>query len=132
MASLPARRRTCGGWNRKLAGCSVCRWPPHPIRLSRPMHEWYSTLALFLLLNLVAGLARVWRGPTPADRMLAAQLFGTTGVAILLLQAEASSVPALRDVALALALLATLATVVFVRRVWPLQSTTGERRHGDQ
>ena len=96
------------------------------------MHEWYSTLALFLLLNLVAGLARVWRGPTPADRMLAAQLFGTTGVAILLLQAEASSVPALRDVALALALLATLATVVFVRRVWSLQSPAGERRHADQ
>jgi multicomponent Na+:H+ antiporter subunit F len=96
------------------------------------MYEWYGTLTLFLLLNLVAGLARVWRGPTPADRMLAAQLFGTTGVATLLLLAERSSVPALRDVALALALLATLATVVFVRRVWSPPSGTGERRHADQ
>jgi multicomponent Na+:H+ antiporter subunit F len=96
------------------------------------MDEWYTALTLFLLLNLVAGLARVWRGPTPADRMLAAQLFGTTGAAILLLLAEGSSVPALRDVALALALLATLATVVFVRRVWSPQSTMGERRHADQ
>src|ERR687891_907285 len=132
MGNLPLLWRACKNWNRKSAPCSVCSSCPHSIRLSRPMHEWHTTLALFLLLNLVAGLARVWRGPTPADRMLAAQLFGTTGVAILLLLAEGSSVPALRDVALALALLATLATVVFVRRVWSLQSTTGERRHGDQ
>jgi len=94
------------------------------------MNDWYATLALFLLMNLVVGLARVWRGPTPADRMLAAQLFGTTGVAVLLLLAEASSVPALRDVALVLALLATMATVVFVRRVWTPQ-TGGTTEGGD-
>jgi multicomponent Na+:H+ antiporter subunit F len=93
------------------------------------MHDWNATLALFLLLNLVVGLARVWRGPTPADRMIASQLFGTTGVAILLLLAEASSIPALRDVALVVALLAAMATVVFVRRVWALST---ERRHVDQ
>jgi multicomponent Na+:H+ antiporter subunit F len=95
------------------------------------MHDWNATLALFLLLNLVVGLARVWRGPTPADRMIASQLFGTTGVAILLLLAEASSVPALRDVALVIALLAAMATVVFVRRVWAPEAST-ERRHADQ
>ncbi len=33
----------------------------------------YSGMALFRLLTLVAGLWRVLRGPTPADRMLAAQ-----------------------------------------------------------
>jgi len=44
----------------------------------------YFALALFLLLNLVAGMWRVLRGPTAADRMLAAQLFGTTSVAVLL------------------------------------------------
>ena len=38
-------------------------------------------LALFLMLNLGAGMWRVLRGPTAADRMLAAQLFGTTAVA---------------------------------------------------
>lgn len=94
------------------------------------MNDWYATLALFLLMNLVVGLARVWRGPTPADRMLAAQLFGTTGVAVLLLLAEASSVPALRDVALVLALLAAMATVVFVRRVWTPQNS-GTTEGGD-
>ncbi|MEW6037136.1 MAG: monovalent cation/H+ antiporter complex subunit F [Pseudomonadota bacterium] len=80
------------------------------------MNELKAVLALFLLLNIAAGLVRVLRGPTNADRMLAAQLFGTTGVATLLLLAEAQDLPALRDVALAFALLAVLATVAFVTR----------------
>ena len=76
-------------------------------------------LAAFLLLTLAAGLVRVVRGPTRADSMLAAQLFGTTGVAILLLLAEAFAAAALRDAALVLALLAVLATVAFVREDRP-------------
>ena len=75
-------------------------------------------LALFLALNLGAGMWRVLRGPTAADRMLAAQLFGTTAVAILLLLAEASGDAALRDVALVFALLAAVTAVAFVRRAW--------------
>ena len=73
-------------------------------------------LAVFLLATLAAGLVRVARGPTNADRMLAAQLFGTTGVGVLLLLAEAGGEAALRDAALVLALLAALAAVAFVRR----------------
>jgi multicomponent Na+:H+ antiporter subunit F len=80
------------------------------------MSELVLALALFLLLNTAAGLARVWRGPTAPDRMLAAQLFGTTGTAVLLLLAEGLARPAFRDVALVAALLASIATVVFVRR----------------
>jgi multicomponent Na+:H+ antiporter subunit F len=97
------------------------------------MTEWMSVVAVFLLMNLVVGLGRVWRGPTPADRMLAAQLFGTTGVAILSVLAEATSQPALRDVALALALLTAMATVVFVRRVWmsPTESAGQSHHHAD-
>jgi len=76
-------------------------------------------LAVFLLLNVAAGLVRIMRGPTPADRMLSAQLFGTTGVGVLLLLAEAMRTPALRDVALVLALLAVLAVAAFVKRGWP-------------
>ncbi|MGD8853970.1 MAG: monovalent cation/H+ antiporter complex subunit F [Gammaproteobacteria bacterium] len=75
-------------------------------------------LALFLMLNLGAGMWRVLRGPTAADRMLAAQLFGTTAVAILLLLAETSGGAALRDVALVFALLAAVTAVAFVRRAW--------------
>lgn len=72
-------------------------------------------LALFLLLNLCAGLLRVYRGPGAGDRMVAALLFGTTTVAILLLLAEAMALPALRDVALLFVLLAASISVAFVR-----------------
>lgn len=74
--------------------------------------------AAVLMITVIAGLIRVERGPNPADRMLAAQLFGTTGVAMLLLLAEATDVPALRDVALVFALLAAMAAVAFVKRAW--------------
>jgi len=73
-------------------------------------------LALFLLLTLSAGMVRVLRGPTSADRMMAAQLFGTTGVAILLLLAQGLGEPALRDVALVLALLSGVAVAAYIRR----------------
>jgi multicomponent Na+:H+ antiporter subunit F len=75
-------------------------------------------VALLLLVTLVLGLIRIWRGPTVADRMLAAQLFGTTGVGLLLVLAELQRMPALRDVALVLALLAVMAVLAFVARVW--------------
>lgn len=83
------------------------------------MQILYLALALFLLLNLVGGMWRVLRGPTAADRMLAAQLFGTTAVAVLLVLAQASGSAALRDVALVFALLAAVTAVTFVRRAWP-------------
>ena len=82
------------------------------------MQTLYFGLALFLLLNLFAGMWRVLRGPTAADRMLAAQLFGTKLVAVLLLLAQATDKSALRDVALMFALLAAVTAVAFVRRAW--------------
>lgn len=82
------------------------------------MSEWYLGLEMFLVLNLIVGLFRILRGPTPADSMLAVQLFGTTAVAILLVFAQAIDRPALRDVALVFALLAAVSTVAFIRRVW--------------
>lgn len=75
-------------------------------------------MALVLLLTIVAGLWRVIQGPTAADRMLAAQLFGTTAVAILLLLGQASGETALWDAALVFALLGAVAAVTFVRRSW--------------
>ena len=74
-------------------------------------------MTLFLLGNLLAGLWRLLVGPTPADRLLTSQLFATTAVAILLLQADSQSLPALRDVALVFALLGAVTAVAFVRRV---------------
>ncbi|MCZ7641084.1 MAG: monovalent cation/H+ antiporter complex subunit F [Verrucomicrobia bacterium] len=72
--------------------------------------------AVLLLLTLVAGMVRVVRGPTAADRMLAAQLFGTTGVAVLLLLVLAGGGSVLLDVALVFALLAAVVGVAFARR----------------
>jgi multicomponent Na+:H+ antiporter subunit F len=83
--------------------------------------------AAFLVLNMAAGLIRVARGPTAADRMLAAQLFGTTGVAVLLILAEATAEPALRDVALVFALLAAVVAAAFVRRGWAGGAAGGDR-----
>ena len=77
------------------------------------MSLFYWSVALFLLVNVVAGLVRVARGPTPADRMLAALLFGTTGVAILLVLAEAQASSAFRDAGLILALVAPVTAVAF-------------------
>ena len=71
---------------------------------------------IVLLASLVAGLVRVMLGPTSSDRMLAAQLMGTTGVGVLILLAEVLSRPALLDVALLFALLAAVTAVAFVQR----------------
>jgi len=75
-------------------------------------------VALFLLVNLVVALVAAARGPTPADRMLTALLFGSTGVGVLALLAHAMAIPALVDVALTLALLAAIAGIAFARRAW--------------
>lgn len=72
-------------------------------------------LASVLLLTIFAGLWRVLRGPTPGDRLLAVQLFGTTGTAVLLLLAEHQNQPALRDAALILALLAAVVSAALVQ-----------------
>jgi multicomponent Na+:H+ antiporter subunit F len=78
----------------------------------------YFIPAILLMLTILAGLIRVFRGPTSADRMLAAQLFGTTGVAILLLLSKAWDSPPLQDVAGVFALLAAVIGISFVRRGW--------------
>jgi multicomponent Na+:H+ antiporter subunit F len=75
-------------------------------------------MSLVVLMSVLAGTVRVIRGPTAADRMLAALLFGTSGVAVLLLLARAMKVPALNDVALVFVVLAAVTTVAFVRLVW--------------
>jgi len=69
-----------------------------------------------LLLTLGAGLLRALRGPSLADRMLAVQLLGTGGVALLLLLSALLQTPALLEVALVLALLAAVAAAALTRR----------------
>ncbi len=82
------------------------------------MTSLYLGLALILLLSIILGLLRIMWGPTAADRMMVAQLFGTCGVAILLLLSRALEQLIIEDVALGFAVLAALSTVAFVRRAW--------------
>lgn len=73
--------------------------------------------SIFLLLvALGLGLVRVLIGPSVQDRMLAVQLLGTGGVAILLLIATLLQTTALIDVALLLALLAIVAVAALTRK----------------
>jgi multicomponent Na+:H+ antiporter subunit F len=78
------------------------------------MTGFYFAAALVILLSLGGGLARILRGPGSSDRLMAAQLAGSGGVAVLLLLAAAMGQPAIIDVALMLAILAVFATVGFV------------------
>ncbi len=82
------------------------------------MNLFVFSLALFLLGNLLAALFVAARGPTLADAMLTALLFGSTGIAILTLLARSTAMPALVDVALVLALLAAVSGLAFARRAW--------------
>lgn len=78
------------------------------------MTGFYLGAAAFILLTMGVGLARVFRGPRSSDRLMAAQLIGSGGAAILLLLSAALEAPSVIDVALMLAILAVFATVGFV------------------
>lgn len=73
-------------------------------------------VAGLLLLCIVAGLWRGVRGPTSEDRLTAFVLLGTSGAALFIVLASALDVPALRDVAITVVALATVAVVVYTRR----------------
>lgn len=75
-------------------------------------------VGLFLLVNLIVALVASARGPTPADRMFVALLFGTAGTAVLALLGMAGSGTALLDAALILALLAAIGGIAFAKRAW--------------
>lgn len=81
------------------------------------MAEFLLAAASFVLIMVALGLVRILRGPTVADRIMAAQLLGTGGIAALLLIARATGVPSAIDVALSLALLAAFASAAFVNGI---------------
>lgn len=81
------------------------------------MDVFFIVVIIFLLLNIVLGLLRVWKGPTVADRLLTTQLFGTTGVAILLVLAGYYKELTLLNVAITFNVLAILLVICLVQ-VW--------------
>ncbi|MGA7532681.1 MAG: monovalent cation/H+ antiporter complex subunit F [Pseudolabrys sp.] len=81
------------------------------------MTSFLFAAAIFILVMAGVGLVRILRGPGDADRILSVQLIGSGGVAVLLLLSAATQTPAIMDVALMLALLATFVSVAFLRDV---------------
>ena len=79
------------------------------------MADFLLAAAGFVMATVALALVRILRGPAAAERIMAAQLLGTGGIAALLLLAEATGVPAAVDVALVLALLAAFVSVAFVK-----------------
>jgi multicomponent Na+:H+ antiporter subunit F len=88
------------------------------------MSEFLFTAASGVLAVVVLGLVRVLRGPGNVERMMAAQLLGSGGIAVLLLMASAYGVNAAADVALTLALLTAFASVAFVKSMPPADART--------
>ena len=89
------------------------------------MPEFLLAAAGFVLAMVALGLFRLLRGPSDADRLMAAQLFGTGGIAALLLVSVATGAPDVVDVGLSLALLAAFASVAFVLGASPQEDEPG-------
>lgn len=89
------------------------------------MEAFYSYSALIVLAIMGVGMVRVIKGPAAADRMVAAQLVGTLGVADLLLLSRVLDIPAFRNVALVFALLAIVLVTAFVRTSYARAEETG-------
>jgi multicomponent Na+:H+ antiporter subunit F len=79
----------------------------------------YLGASIVLLITVMLGLWHVFRQPRRADSLLAVLLFGSTGVALVLVLGQALGLERAVDVALVFALLAAVLGVAFVLRSWP-------------
>jgi multicomponent Na+:H+ antiporter subunit F len=77
------------------------------------MPDLLTGVAVFILGVTALGLLRVLRANLAVERMMAVQLLGTGGAAVLLLLGAADGVPAMVDVALLLMLLAAFSCAAF-------------------
>jgi multicomponent Na+:H+ antiporter subunit F len=83
--------------------------------------------ALMILLALGCAFVRLVRGPTLADRVVALDFVSMLLVAFLTLLALAARRDAFLDAALALALVAFLATVAFARYIEAVRDREGRK-----
>jgi len=81
------------------------------------MDGFFITVIVFLLLNIALGLVRLLRGPTVADRLLTTQLFGTAGMAILMVLAGYMEDLMLLNVVITFNVLSILLVICLVQ-VW--------------
>ena len=94
------------------------------------MASFLFAAAGFVLTMVALGLVVILRRRAEVDHMMAAQLLGTGGVAILLLLAAATEAPPIVDVGLLLALFAAFAAVAFVRSASGSEREAGETASG--
>ena len=92
------------------------------------MDSFLFLIAGFVLAMVAGGLIVILQRPGEVDRLMAAQLLGTGGVAILLILAIATKGAAILDVALILALFAAFVAVAFVRDASDPQNAAQRRR----
>jgi hypothetical protein len=85
----PLPRRHPGGRQPDRQGRAPRR--PEHRRHAGGMADILLVFAAIVLLAVAASLIRIYRGPTPADRMMGAQIAGTGGIAIVLLIAFAGA-----------------------------------------
>jgi multicomponent Na+:H+ antiporter subunit F len=81
------------------------------------MTDFLLLAACFVMAMVALGLIGIVRRSAGADLILAVQLIGSGGTAILVLLAVATGTQPIVDVALMLALLAAFAAVAFVARM---------------
>ena len=92
------------------------------------MSGLYLSAAFALLLTIVLGLGCVFRQSGRADSLLAALLFGSTGVALVLVLGQGLGLGRALDIALVFALLAAVLGVAFVLRGWPDDDPMKDRK----
>lgn len=79
------------------------------------MTAFYTSIITLLLLCLLVGLIRVLAGPDNANRMLAAQLFGTIGTTIVIVLSVLQDNEVITNVALVFTLLASITIIAFLK-----------------
>ena len=92
------------------------------------MSALYLGAAVAFLLTIVLGLGHVFRQAGRADSVLAALLFGTTGVALVLVLGKGLGMARALDIALTFALLAAVLGAAFVLRGWPPDEASEDPR----
>jgi multicomponent Na+:H+ antiporter subunit F len=91
------------------------------------MDSFLFVIAIFIMAMVASSLIIILRRPAEVDRIMAAQLLGTGGVAILLILAVATETSPVVDVALMLALFAAFAAVAVVRDASDPENTAQRR-----
>lgn len=79
------------------------------------MNVFYTGVIVLLLICLIIGLIRVLVGPDNANRMLAAQLFGTISTTVVIVLSVLQDNEVITNVALVFTLLASITIIAFLK-----------------